>query len=125
MREDTFTSTVDGAAGYERYRSGGYGYDRYSDYSPGDGDYDSPPDNAEARCGCGVGLIRDYRDRWICPECSDPASYVTLQSYSTHTACKDHQDGTVKAGQRYSRVVEGGYTKDGPRWLEVTKTVLD
>jgi hypothetical protein len=71
----------------------------------------------------------------------DDAKILTLTRTTTHTARKVHagrgRDGrwatdAIKPGQRYRRVVEGGYVgicRDypeggGPRWMEVRKVAL-
>jgi hypothetical protein len=47
----------------------------------------------------------------------------TLYRVTRHTARRDHADGRVKKGDRYRRIVTGGYKVGGPRWMNVNKIV--
>jgi hypothetical protein len=99
-REDYQTSTVDGAAAFERGRAASYG----------PWDWDDRPTAA------------DFYEE------PDPEDGDTVQSFGKvthHTARRDHADGKVKAGQRYARVTYGGYVVGGGRWLTSYKVVLE
>ncbi len=51
----------------------------------------------------------------------DGAEVVSFIRYTYHTARKPH-GAHIKPGDRYQRMVIGGYYKNGARWLSVTKT---
>jgi hypothetical protein len=64
----------------------------------------------------------DYDDYYESREDGDKVQ--TLYRATTHTARRDHGDGHIKKGDRYRRMVTGGYTVNGPRWMNVSKHVV-
>jgi len=48
----------------------------------------------------------------------------TMGTVTIHRAIKDHGQN-IKAGDRYVRIVTGGYTVGGARWLDVIKAKLE
>jgi len=63
----------------------------------------------------------DYDDE---PEPEEGEEVQSLYRATTHTARRDHGDGRIKKGDRYRRVVTGGYIVGGARWMRVSKFVL-
>jgi len=96
---DYQTSTVDGAAAFERARAREEDHAYFDRYD--EADYYEPPE----------------------PEDGDTVQ--TFGGITYHTARRDHADGKVKAGQRYAKVTYGGYVVGGARWLTSYKVVLE
>jgi len=70
------------------------------------------------------GIERDRED-YECPHCEFGGVHpdtVTVKS-TVHVARKSHSS-RIEAGDTYRRVVRMGHYKDGPRWMEIHKSLI-
>lgn len=58
------------------------------------------------------------------PAAEEGDEVQTLYRTSAHTARRDHADGRIQKGDRYRRIVTGGYIVGGARWLRANKVVI-
>jgi hypothetical protein len=94
-RHDYQTSTVSGAAAFERGRSLDYGEFTVADFDPPE----YIPEDGDTVQSFGDVIFRKAR--------------------------RDHKDGKIKAGQQYAEITYGGYVVGGARWLNSYKVVLE
>jgi len=92
--------------------------------------WEPPDDPPPSRCAsCGVEYYSHYEAEghdWRSGNCSwcdrvSGASACTMERVTFHNAAKDYPDSRIVKGERYARIVRGGYTIDGPRWLRVER----
>ncbi|MFA6234403.1 MAG: hypothetical protein WC824_09525 [Bacteroidota bacterium] len=125
--EDNYTSTVDGAAGHAAYF---FGWDRPSRYEDADPDYDGP--DAPPKCA----HCEEYEDDC---NCEHGVAVETFSKAELHTARRDHADGRIKKGDKYRKIVTGGYhlgkkersgtgswahSSHRPRWIRYYKILI-
>jgi len=89
-----------------------------------DGDGIDP--DSKVHCDeCSHSYVDDGEDE--CPECGAARCYETLCSVKVHTARKTYYGGKtreIRVGDRYRRTVTGGYYANGPRWMDVSRSLV-
>jgi len=70
------------------------------------------------------GTHHDYQVVSPCCEAEMAEGGETVVRRATHTARRDHKDGKIKAGNKYSLTVLRHWRKDGPQWITTTKKLL-
>jgi len=83
---------------------------------------------SEGGCSCPENLINDAERPWLADsgyELDDSMIWTKELSFSTHTARRNHADGKVKMGDRYSLRVYRQIDDDcGSSWIQKRKRVL-
>ncbi len=102
--------------GYQRIHCSRCGWQGYTDTS-------ACENGCDDRCdGCD-----NHPDECEC-EGEEGPEKETLRSVRIHRARKTYNEGRyneIRPGDRYRRVVVGGYVVGGPRWLSVNRTRLE
>jgi hypothetical protein len=83
---------------------------------------------SEGGCSCPEGLLESAERPWLADsgyELDDSMVWLKDLSFSRHTARRDHVDGKVKRGDRYTlRVYRCIEDEDGSSWIHKRKRVL-
>ncbi len=83
---------------------------------------------SEGGCSCPENLINDAERPWLADsgyELDDSMTWTKELSFSRHTARRNHADGKVKKGDRYSLRVYRQIDDDcGSSWIQKRKRVL-
>ena len=66
----------------------------------------------------------DFRPASPCCEAEVVEGEVKVVRNAVHVARRDHKDGKIKAGDKYSLTVLRHWRKDGPHWITTSKKKL-
>lgn len=105
-------------------------------------DHDDLPEGICSDCGnactakmvdMGIGPYEFWGDRGVhtdwqavspCCEAEIVEGGESVVRRAVHTARRDHKDGKIKAGDKYSLTVLRHWRKDGPHWITTNKRKL-
>ena len=67
------------------------------------------------------GVHTDFHPASPCCEVEVVEGGESVVRRAVHVARRDHKDGKIKAGDKYSLTVYRTWRKDGPHWIHTTK----